>query len=46
MAGKKDYKKTKQYKALKKELEDDLESRGLISEPYKDAPLVLVANAE
>mgnify|MGYP000212950168 CR=1 FL=1 len=36
MAGKKDYKKTKQYKALKKELEDDLESRGLISEPYKD----------
>ena len=27
MAGKKDYKKTKQYKALKKELEDDLESR-------------------
>lgn len=36
MAGKKDYKKTKQYRALKKELEDDLESRGLISEPYKD----------
>ena len=36
MAGKKDYKKTKQYKALKKELEDDLESRGLISEPYRD----------
>lgn len=36
MAKKQDYTKKKVYKELKKEMLDDLESRGLISEPYKD----------
>lgn len=36
MAKKRNFKNTKAYKDLRKEMLDDLESRGLISEPYKD----------
>lgn len=36
MAKKRNFKNTKAYRELKKEMLDDLESRGLISEPYKD----------
>lgn len=35
-AKKQDFTKKKNYKKLKQEMLDDLESRGLISEPYLD----------